>query len=340
MTFSVDAGVSLGSEIVYQRKTVCGTSGSIGPIETFSPWSQSFSGADDCMVEVRYGLKVDEKLGMPDNRIYSDWLEIPVRVWAPPTVNASPPPAAVPADASEIGQAGKVNWLGNKYVGLVGAPVKLQAAATLNPLNPLNNDDSSEQIDHFIWDFDNNSFDTIELEQPADQIGEYTWDTASLSGKIYCKAVTNFGVESEVQAFDLRIYDPVEVAPGGPYTGRPTQSVSLHATINVDSYPGGEVAYQWRLPLDSQGTPKNSAAQVDSGIIELTTNQNGINGQFEYTDLPLGDSWEVSGEFWTGGAQALTLFTSTCGQMIHRSMKMLTMTTIRLTSMSGIALLS
>ena len=95
-----------------------------------------------------------------------------------------------------------------------------------------------------------------------------------MSGRIKCKAVSNYGIESDEKLFDLKIYETVQVNPGGPYNGRPNRPVVLEGAINTINYPGSTFAYQWRVKSG------NTFADV------TTTN----DGNAEYT-------WTVDGEY-------------------------------------------
>jgi hypothetical protein len=75
----------------------------------------------------------------------------------------------------------------------------------------------------------------------------YTWDNPNLDGKIHCKAVTNYGVESDEKLFDLKVYGLLQVDPNGPYNGRPTRTVKLEGMINKTSYPDASFEYQWQV---------------------------------------------------------------------------------------------
>lgn len=52
--------------------------------------------------------------------------------------------------------------------------------------------------------------------------------------------------------------------------------------------------------IESDYTLLGDAWLRDDGAIRLTQNYGNLNGQAEYSNLPLGDKWNVSGEFWTG----------------------------------------
>lgn len=223
----------------------------------------------------------------------SELLSIPVRVWERPVVDDAPPSEAI--------NAGTVSWYDGKYVGVVDEPVRLMADVSAGNLN------GNESIDKYLWDF-NNDWDTVELEQLDGQIVSDTWDSANLNGTIRCKAVTNYGIESEGKTFDLKIYNSLEVDPGDSYTGRPKKPVELEGTINTNSYPGSSFEYQWRV---NSGMPnyslKNDSIQRTDDV-QLSPNEDGKNGQLEYSDLPLSDNWSVTGEFWTGGGDGADAF--------------------------------
>ena len=228
--FTVDVNTPSGASIDrYSWKWEAGSQLPSGFDVTTNPEKNySFSDPGDYSV---YSKVID------DNGIESDLIKLQVRAWNRPVVQEAPPAAAIPANASEISQANKASWLANKYVGVKGQPVKLRANASL---------EGNEAIDRYIWDFDNN-WDTIELTQPANDVATYTWDSANLSGRIKCKAVSNYGIESDEKLFDLKIYETVQVNPGGPYNGRPNRPVVLEGAINTINYPGSTFAYQWRV---------------------------------------------------------------------------------------------
>ena len=195
------------------------------------------------------------------NGVESDLLPISVRAWNPPTLSDTPPQAAI--------DEGVVSWYDGKYVGVQGEPIRLQADAELN-----NSSDSTESIAEYLWDFDNNR-NTVELYQPANEVETHIWVSPNLSGRIYCKARTNYGVESEEEFFDLKIYSSLEINPGGPYTGKPHQAVQLKGSIATTSYPGALIQYQWRIKL-GDGTYRDVATDED--------------GEAEY-------AWTVDGEY-------------------------------------------
>jgi len=224
VAFTIDSGTSSPERHYWQK-----TAGSDIP-STFERGSAApqRSYTFDQMGEWSVYRKVVDTSGS-----VSDVIKIPVYAWNRPEVMDTPSQSVI--------QAGTVSWYDGKYVGIVDKSVKLMADGTKG------SDEADENIVEYIWDFDND-WDTIELEQTEGKIAEYTWNAPSLSGKISCKAVTNYGIESEEQRFDLKIYDVVEVNPGGPYTARPNKVVKLEGTINETSYPGYQsIEYQWSI---------------------------------------------------------------------------------------------
>ena len=169
--------------------------------------------------------------------------EVKVHVWNRPVVLDTPPAAAIPNDATELSDPTKVHWLSEKYVGVVGEPVRLKADGLEN------NGDTSEVIEKYIWDLK----DEGTFEQPASEITEFTPSTSNLNGQITVKAVTNYGIESEVHTFDLKIYDTVDVDAGGPYDGVPGRAVDLLGSIvNLSGYGDDSTTdYTWRVSTES-----------------------------------------------------------------------------------------
>jgi hypothetical protein len=103
---------------------------------------------------------------------------------------------------------------------------------------------------------------------------EYTWSAPSLNERIRCRAVTNYGIESDEKLFDLKIYDSLKVDPDGPYTGRPTRPVELIGSVNKMSYPGASFEYQWHV-------------RTNGDFIEVDTTS---DGKAEY-------SWTTDGDY-------------------------------------------
>ena len=218
-------------------------------------------------------------------KVESEALAIPVRVWTRPTVHDAPPSSAV--------DDGLVSWYGDRYIGVVDEPVYLMADGEKGSTEP------GELIEKYLWDLDDD-WDTVELEQDPGEAISHIWDQPNLSGKIRCKAVTNYGVESAEMQFDLKVYQALQVDAGGPYTGRPTKPIELVGSIDQISYPGAVCQYQWRVDSAASGdTLLGDAAQM-AEYVELTPNEQSKIGVMEHTDVP-GDRWSVTGEFWSGG---------------------------------------
>ncbi|MFH1897296.1 MAG: PKD domain-containing protein [Candidatus Desantisbacteria bacterium] len=187
-----------------------------------------------------------------NKKIVGELLEIPVRAWNLPKVNDAP--------------SATTSWRNDKYIGVRGQAVYLKATGITN------NGDSSENVANFIWDF-NNDWNSIELNQTAGQEASYTWNTSQLNGRIKCKAVTNYGIQSEEKLFDLKIYETLKVDSQGPYTGRPEKPVKLKCSFNQTSYPGATYNYQWYV--------------VDGYEKSVSTNE---RGEAEYT-------WKKAGQY-------------------------------------------
>ncbi len=233
--------------------------------------------------------KAVEKIGTKE--IESDLLEIPVRAWNRPVVKDTPPQANI--------DTGDVSWFNGKYAGVKSQPVRLMADGSTQ------NSDQNETITKYLWSFDPD-WDTVELEQPAGEVVSYTWNNPK-DDKIRCKAVTNYEVESEEKLFNLKVYDTLQVNPGGPYNGRVNTSITLEGSLE-NSYPGATIKYQWRVnSATPEGEIKNNATH-QGDYIELTQAVDDQNGQIEYVDLPLSDDWSVTGEFWTGGGDGADAF--------------------------------
>jgi len=245
-----------------------------------------------------YKKKKTEELYYNRDRytIISEVVSIPVRAWNRPTVHDTPPQDRI--------DAGDVSWYNGKYVGVKGQTVRLMADG-----NTMNND--QDEIEKFLWDFDNDWSD-VELEQPLSEVASYTWNNPSVSGQVRCKAVTDYGVKSHAddktgKVFDLTIYDTPQVDPGGDYTGRVNQAITLGGSL-TNSYPGASVEYQWRVKAATPEGEVRNNAEHRGDYIQLTEAVDGQNGQIEYVDLPLSDDWSVTGEFWTGGGDGADAF--------------------------------
>ncbi|MCZ6678531.1 MAG: carboxypeptidase regulatory-like domain-containing protein [Candidatus Poribacteria bacterium] len=402
------------------------------------------------------------------NGVGGTYLEIPVTVWDLPVVQTAPPSAAIPADASELSQSTKVNWLSSQYVGVVGDAIKLQAFSDSDPTsfsqsgltsnskvgsgagsfnntsgrtvvatdykgvtdtaprtitawirttatnvaivswgqnsagkkwtfrldgsgrirvevnggntagNTAVNDNtwrhvaavlpemkspnvtdvllyvdgvldnsppatsSLESIDtasnRDVWigsDFSNRHFDgriddisifnralsDTEIEALADSqsvgltgredglvyfntfdysgVSKYLWvDSAgthiatqlpgeivevtfgqqNLAGSLSSVAVDNYGIESDEQLFNLKVYPTMTVETGGPYTGKPLTAITLSGSTNTEGYPSAAFKYQWEVDTDGNGIVDTIAVSDSS-------------------DPETGYTWSVEGEY-------------------------------------------
>ncbi len=94
--------------------------------------------------------------------------------------------------------------------------------------------------------------------------------------------------------------------PGGPYRGgiaggnfSPIQLAGNLPDVEEDTDIGVIADWDWGVQLDVDGTLENDAF-IDQDYVELTSAVSNSRGQYEYTDLPLGDDFTVEGEFWSG----------------------------------------
>ncbi|HGJ64200.1 TPA: hypothetical protein ENS27_02295, partial [bacterium] len=199
-----------------------------------------------------YCKSVDAK-GVESNLTYVD-----VVAWNPPIVKDTPPQTAITNKT--------VSWYAGKYVGVVNQDTYLMADGQLGSNNP-----TGESIQKFIWDFDNN-WSTIEkTQQPIDQRVSNKWTTPA-GGQIKCKAVNNYGIESDEKLFGLKVYDALMVNAGGPYNGRPNRQVGLAGTINTTSYAGASFLYQWYVKI---GTVFSAIATGADGKAKYTWTADG-----------------------------------------------------------------
>ncbi len=84
------------------------------------------------------------------------------------------------------------------------------------------------------------------VKQNPGQVVTYQWDKQNLNGRIYCKAITNFGIESKKQSFNFKIYPILQIGHGGPYAGKPKKTVALKGSVlNSNGYPGATFQYEW-----------------------------------------------------------------------------------------------
>ena len=168
------------------------------------------------------------------NDIFTLPLTIPVRGWERPIVKTEPPnPDTVRTDFSL--------WDTNTrtYVGVAGKSVALQADAQLN---------GNEAIAEYVWSDDQGN---ILVRQSPGHVVPYTWPNQNLNGGVYCKAITNYGVESSSRRFSLKVYPALEVKTSQTaYTGRVNIPVTLEGSTN--DYAGAAFDYRW-VELEIEG---------------------------------------------------------------------------------------
>ncbi len=107
----------------------------------------------------------------------------------------------------------------------------------------------------------------------------YTPNSQNLNGYIYCKAITNYGIESDKKRFNLKVYSALDVNPGGPYTGKPKKPVTLKGWVNTNGYPGATFQYEWTL---QKTNTKGKLVEVNSG---------------KKTDATLKTTWNKDGNY-------------------------------------------
>jgi hypothetical protein len=189
--------------------------------------------------------------------VESDSKSIEVRAWNPPIVKETPPQSAITAKT--------VSWYNGKYAGIVNQSVNFMADGAKDSAN----NNTNENIDRFIWDFDGNWDTTVDqkTQKPIDQSVSYTW-TSRPSGNIKCKAITNFNIESDERSFTPTIYDPPIVEAGGPYTSKPKVEKELKGSVvNAVGYSNATFVYQWYV---KEGDNFNSVITGSDGTATYT----------------------------------------------------------------------
>lgn len=214
-------GVNI-SGFLWQKVTGSADAGTAFESTTVGEKNYTFSDVGNYRI---YCKSVDAK-GVESNLTYID-----VVAWNPPIVKDTPPQTAITNKT--------VSWYAGKYVGVINQDTYLMADGQLGSNNP-----TGESIDKFIWDFDNNWSSIEKTQRPITQRVSNKWTTPA-GGQIKCKAVNNYGIESDEKLFGLKIYDALIVSADGPYNGRPNREVELIGTINTTSYAGASFVYQW-----------------------------------------------------------------------------------------------
>lgn len=207
-----------------------------------------------------------------DKKIRSEVIEIPVSVWKRPTVNDTPPATST---------AFTTYWRDKRYVGFKGEYVSFEANGSTQ------NNDWNEKIEKYIWDFDNN----WSTDDGANLVS-HSFSTPNLNGKVRCKAVTNYGIQSEEKMFDLKIYNSLSVDTNGPYTGRPNKDVELQSSVNKIDYPGAKFEYKWDGSLaDSNGKLKYKQLSVGnysvSAYVKVITAEGLVRESYSNTTVTI-----------------------------------------------------
>ncbi len=182
----------------------------------------------------------------------------------PPEVFETPPQSAL--------DSGNVDWHSNRYVGIIGEPIRLMAYGI--------SDEPDSPIYNFIWEVDGDNIfgGANEVQLPGETI-EAVFNSPSLTGTIKCKAVNTNGIESDEGSFSIKVYENLQVDSGGPYTGRAKAPVKLKGSINIASYPGAAVAYTWNVNGAQSGGDTDN-----NGRAEFTWSQDGTyNATFQAT---------------------------------------------------------
>jgi len=96
------------------------------------------------------------------------------------------------------------------------------------------------------------------------------WNAPNLNATVLAKAVTNFGIESSEQRFDLRVYDALQADAGGPYSGRSGQAIRLNGAINAMAYPGATIVYTWSRIEGNTAVPIPNGASATAEFTWMT----------------------------------------------------------------------
>ena len=181
------------------------------------------------------------------NNVKTEALQIPFYVWRHPTIGARPPAKVIPTDydsyISGSSPMWHVPWFSNTYVGVVNKSVFLKAdGQTQNSPGQM-----EESILSYTWTIPNE--DEFIQDAPQEIYRLFTPDTVNLNGTISVICETNYGIKSEPQTFNMKIYEQIDVNAGGSYDGIPFSDVALQGAIdNLDSYGANASAdYKWRV---------------------------------------------------------------------------------------------
>ena len=151
-----------------------------------------------------------------------------IRTWNRPIATAEPPTGA------------DVSWYQNTYAGIVGEPIKFLGYGELQNTDI---DDANEQIQSYIWDWDNNWATTGDQEYVSGVV-EHTWREAK-SFNVGLKVITNYGIKSVPIEVPVKIYAKPVANAGGPYNSRPNEPVKLFGSIEQYYGVGAVIKYIW-----------------------------------------------------------------------------------------------
>ncbi len=131
---------------------------------------------------------------------------------------------------------------------------------------------SVNRVSRYLW-FD--SSDNLIATQLPGQSVDVTFSQQNLAGSLSCVAVTNHGIKSDPQVFDLKVYPTLTVDTGGPYVGKPSQAVTLSGSVNEASYPSASFSYQWAVDTIGDGVTNTPLTASDSPQNESTWSADG-----------------------------------------------------------------
>ncbi len=113
----------------------------------------------------------------------------------------------------------------------------------------------SHKVSRYLWyDRDPGTPNAVLLAtQLPGQTTTITSNAQNLSGSLSCVAVTNHGIKSDTQSFDLKVYPTLTAQAGGPYVGRPNDPVELFGSVNTSGYPSSTFSYLWKMDGNGDG---------------------------------------------------------------------------------------
>ncbi len=173
---------------------------------------------------------------------------------------------------SANGFSGQIDDLADQTsFGLTGRPDDLENSLVY--VNTFDFDGASgNKVSRYLW-FD--SSDNLITTQIPDQTVDVIFSQQNLSGSLSCVAVTNHGIKSEPQVFDLKVYPMLTVDVGGPYVGKPLQATTLSGSVNETGYPSAAFSYEWEVDTDGDGVTDETLTASDSPQTEYTWSADG-----------------------------------------------------------------